>query len=393
MNSAKEQRTTTRHTKKLDEIMSQPPSWWLRSGISSVFLTTIFLLVGTYFIEIDETTQASFTQEGGATEKITSKVSGRISNVMVHNGDTIAKNTLLLLFDTEASAQEISMLFGMLKVIDTVGFDPVAFEKLPKLSKLGELQGSFDRCRRAYSELKNSLVAEGDLLKKSGPDNNLKRLLQEYKVKSEQSHKLQSERNPSKNDREIELESALLYELNRNLQLLEYRIYLLKSNVSKSSNNFHLKYFRLLKALIRDSEKWKNRYALFNHKEGVVWFTRPLKVSSQVEDSQHLFNIASSNQIVSATFTLPSNLESKVRLGGVIRLRTNGVLLFGKITSVVANQERSHVLVKAAIVKVPASKTLSLNIPNSAEVFISKTSLFSKIWKNIITSKKLDLGA
>ena len=114
-------------SEEVNEILTKPPVWLIRWGISIVFITIVIGLVLSYFIEYPDSISASAvitTLNPPAT--IVSKSDGKLSYLLVANNQSVKKDQVLAVLENTGNYEEIislelslDVLINKIKLTDT----------------------------------------------------------------------------------------------------------------------------------------------------------------------------------------------------------------------------------------------------------------------------------
>ena len=89
-------------SEEIQEILTKPPTWRVRWGISMVFMLTAIVLILSFIIKYpDFVTAKILVTTERPTEKIVARVSGAIDELFIQNGDSdIDGNRLAVIRNT-----------------------------------------------------------------------------------------------------------------------------------------------------------------------------------------------------------------------------------------------------------------------------------------------------
>lgn len=140
-------------SESVQEILSHPPSWIIRWGITVIFMALLFVIAISFFVKYPDfiTSQVIITTENPP-EKIEARVSGKLQQVLVGNQENVNSGQVLAYLETTAEYQDILQLKN---ILDTFQPDSKRFnfpiEKTRRLI-LGELEANYIQFEKAYTD-------------------------------------------------------------------------------------------------------------------------------------------------------------------------------------------------------------------------------------------------
>lgn len=180
----------------VQEILSNPPSWIIRWGISIVFLVLLLVLTLSYIIKYPDFISARIEiTSQNPPEKIETRISGKIEQVYVNNQDLVHKDQIIASIQSTANVKDVLSLKQYLEYIVLDEAFVLDRNKLSKY-KLGEIQSSYTAFEKAYL------------------DYSILRNLQPYSVDKMSNNKAIDELNAQ----------IKTYELQRNVEVAKYKL-------------------------------------------------------------------------------------------------------------------------------------------------------------------------
>jgi multidrug efflux pump subunit AcrA (membrane-fusion protein) len=140
-------------SESVQEVLSNPPAWILRYGISIIFTIMIFTLIGSWFIKYpDIITAKAVITSLDPPERLESKVDSRIVKLYVTNSEKVKKGDILAILESTANYQDVLTVTNAINTINTNyrNFN-FPFDKLRDL-ELGEIQTAYIQFHKAYIE-------------------------------------------------------------------------------------------------------------------------------------------------------------------------------------------------------------------------------------------------
>lgn len=158
------------HSEEVHEIISRPPHWLLRRGITLIFVLMSFAAAAAWWIRYPDIVPASFTlTSGDAPRKVLARSTGRIQKLLVSDGETVSAGQVLLYSESTASHDQVLKLDGELEglyqVLSEGNWDRVHRFSPLGYTGLGELQSGFQTFYQQFDQLK-TVLAGGYLIKK-----------------------------------------------------------------------------------------------------------------------------------------------------------------------------------------------------------------------------------
>ena len=96
---------------EIRQMIGQPPSWLLNYGITAVACVVIILLALSYFIKYPDivTCKVTLTTENPPIRNL-SKTSGRVSDILIKNNDTVNAGQILAVMENTADWRDVLTL-------------------------------------------------------------------------------------------------------------------------------------------------------------------------------------------------------------------------------------------------------------------------------------------
>lgn len=140
-------------SESVQEVLSNPPAWIVRYGISIIFVLIIAFVIGCWFIKYpDIITAKAVIASNYPPERLESKVNSRIVKLCVANSSTVKKETVLAILESTANFEDVLKLDKMVTAIpaDYQKFY-FPFKEMNNL-QLGDIQSAFNQFHNAYIE-------------------------------------------------------------------------------------------------------------------------------------------------------------------------------------------------------------------------------------------------
>jgi HlyD family secretion protein len=153
----KEKRPEIIFSDPVKEIMGNPPGKIIRWGTAVLFSVFSLFILFSWFIRYPDTIPATVeitTRNPPVT--MVAKITGRIKRLNVHDKDSVSPGDILAVLETAASIDEIKILSRLTDTLNNPG--DVNPEKLPVLTELGELQGTYSTFLKNLTDYHNLIV-------------------------------------------------------------------------------------------------------------------------------------------------------------------------------------------------------------------------------------------
>ena len=143
---------------EVQEILSRPPKWIVRWGITIIFFIILLIFIGSWFFKYPDVISADIvlTTENPPSP-VVAKVSGKIENLFVIDNDVVNKNQILGIIENPADYYAVSDLREWLSKFNSklTGNEIVDVSK--KFINLGEIQAYYTSFSKAMEEYNNEL--------------------------------------------------------------------------------------------------------------------------------------------------------------------------------------------------------------------------------------------
>ncbi len=139
-------------SEEVQEILSNPPAWIVRWGITLIFMFTLIILVLAFIIKYPDfvTAKVLVTTEQ-PTERVVARYSGQLERIFIKNRDTVRPNEKLAIIRNTANYKDVYVLKH---IIDTFQFDTknfnFPFDKTSQL-QLGEINIALINFEKSYT--------------------------------------------------------------------------------------------------------------------------------------------------------------------------------------------------------------------------------------------------
>ncbi len=150
---------TYRSNLEINDLITTPPSWLLRSGITMVAIVVVSILSATYFIQYpDKVEGVGMLTSAQPPIEIISTSNGYIELFEKQNNDFVKEGETLLQIHNSTNTNEINTLENWIKEYSNIE-NPKAYLELafPADLQLGAIQSDYAQLELKFSELKQNL--------------------------------------------------------------------------------------------------------------------------------------------------------------------------------------------------------------------------------------------
>lgn len=414
------------HSEDLQEIISKPPSWLLKRGISFVLLTVVLILGLSAFIRYPEILHNGMKiTTNNAPKVVINKVSGNLVKIKVTEGEEVIHGQVLAYMESTAIHEQVLALLDSLthlRLQDDTGMGRLRTLTLPTNLQLGELQGAYQNFYQAYLSYQ-SVKAGGISLQRrkilqKEMDNiaqQNQRIQQSYELQSKEielakqefeKYKLLAERKVI-SPMELQKQEALL--LSRLQTLPQSENSLLNNQAASLARNKELaeldhqieeekkKFVQSMNSLISEAENWKQQYVLTSPSKGRVIYGSVLQENQYLAPNQDVFYVYAENSAYFGEMYLPQSDFGKIKTGQNVLIKVRSYpyeeygYLHGKIKSISDIPVRDSVfLSRVEIFREPQDSLIRLKpgILADADIITEDQTILYRIWKNVMKNLK-----
>lgn len=370
-------------SEEIQEILTTPPSWIVRWGITLIFVFTLILVLLSIIIKYpDFVTAKVIVTTKQPTEKVMARSTGQLNRVFINNRDTVYKEKILAVIKNTSDYNDV---YKLKSIIDTTSFNTIGFDfpfHLTRKLQLGNITSSFIEFEKSFTnyqllknlkpysnqlignkvslvEIKNRLnsqIEQKELLEKEFllKKNNFQR--QEGLFKKGVISKQELERNEldfiqmqkSINSMAISI-SQMREAISSANQTLKKTSIDEKENQTRSLNNL-IQSYTILKDAIKD---WEYKYVLKSSINGVVSFQDVWGENQFINAGNLIFSILpiDTSELV-GKLVISSQNAGKVKVGQKVFVKLDNYpyqqygSLIGKVInySVSPNDEGNYVV-------------------------------------------------
>lgn len=148
-------------SEEVNDILSRPPHWIIRGGISVIFLVGLIILLGSSFFKYPDTITAPITITSQILPaNIVSKVSGRLETLLVKDGDLVEANDLVAIIESSTEYSSFKTLKNLCGDFSkTISSSEIQYNStFPANLKLGNMQSAYIQFFKSYNDYKNFIA-------------------------------------------------------------------------------------------------------------------------------------------------------------------------------------------------------------------------------------------
>ena len=413
------------HSEDLQEIITKPPSWLLKRGITLILGTILLILGLSVFIRFPEIVTSSIKFNSvNAPKIIMSRNNGNLVKLLVMDGNWVKQGTDVAYLESTADHGQVTILLERLQNLRKAENEHYNLESLidPSKLNLGELQSGYENFYLAYL---NYIAASenGIYQKRKGALEEERANLTRQHEKATQSFRLQQQQlklaeeefekyqflaqkkiiSPS----ELRKKEALLLAKRQTIPQMENTLISYEGNMLSKNRELsdlgnqideeRKKFKQALNSFISEAETWKRQYILTSPVNGKLIYGSFLQENQQVKIDQPLFYVNPKNEQYYGELLLPQAISVKVKKGQDVLIKVRSYpyqdygYINGKINYVSDIPIQDSVFfAKVILVRSLRDSSIILKpgIYGDAEIITEDKSIFKRIWDNLTKSLK-----
>lgn len=357
-------------SEEVQEILTNPPSWIVRWGITLIFIFTIIVVALSFIVRYPDFVSAKVlitTEE--PTEKVIARYTGQLDKIFVADRDTVDIGETLAIIENNADFDDVQYLKG---IMDTLDFKLKNFEFPIQQSAyllLGDIENAYSNFEKSYvdysllqelepyrNQLRGNKESLTEIKIRLVDQINQKLLLeQESKIKQvdfDRYKQLYTKGVISQQEFEAkELESI---QIQRNLSEMAISISQMREAISLANRQLKTtainsqeddtRFLRNLSqsfnALKRAIGDWERNYVLSSSTKGIVSFGEYWGVNQYVNSGDIIFSVLpTTNPNILGVLSIPSQNAGKVTTGQKVLIKVDNYPYqqYGMLIGVVKN--------------------------------------------------------
>lgn len=341
-------------SEEVQEVLSRPPKWILRWGVTIVFAVLLLIFAGAWAIHYPDLIKASFKlTSANAPKVVVTRTDGQLIRLFVIEGATVRPGATLAYLESTADHGEVLRLLRELNQAQTLAsggrLEALNRLNLTSYQRLGELQTDFQTFEQTYIQLKAYLangfysrkramlqqeimdmralaenlkaqqVLQGRDIKLAEEDYEIQRVLYADKVIAALDLKREESKNLARKFPYQQTASALISNLTSQ-RAKQKEILELDKEVAEQRANF----FYALSTLQSRAEAWKMTYVVTAPTGGRVFYPSILQENQHLALNQELFYIAPANTQYFGELRVPQQNFGKVKVGQAVLVKFAG---------------------------------------------------------------------
>lgn len=413
------------HTEEMQDIITAPPRWLLRWGITLFFSTLLLILGMSALIRYPDIVKTQLKINSANSPKpVVARRSGKLIKILTQEEQNIIEGQPLAYLESTADHQQVLDLLKSLKNVQKqvyeIHLNGLKLFYTPNDLHLGEVQDSYQSFFQSYLNYKASafdgiyqkkreyLRRELDAISKQRVQLVLQKRLQEKEYGlAEQEYNIYQKLTEKRVMAPMELkreESKLI--------LKKYPLQQTESNFITNSTAYSAKekeileldnqiqeerseFIQALNSLVSQIESWKSNYVLSAPQSGKVAFAGIIQENQFVNTGQEIFYVDSGNTDFFAEMNIPQYNMGKVKLGQEVLIKLKSFpyeeygMIRGRIGYLSDVPYRDSVFVSKVDLKGEAFSELKrpLKLKNGmtadAEIITEDATLLNRLFRNI----------
>ena len=414
----KNKRSEEIHTEDLQDIISKPPSWLLKWGITLVLSILLVIVVMSAFIRYPDIVQAGVKINAiNAPKAVVPRVSGTLSKLLAKEGIIVRSGQVLAWMESSGKHDQVLDLLEKLVKLRN-GLDSSFFSlDAPHNIDLGELQGSYQTFYSAYinyrSAIKGGLYLQQKsyLIKEMDYERQQQKRLREQEVLYEKDYLLAQKEHQAYSilaekkvisPMEMQKQESILLSKQQPLQQISSNILASQANLTARSKELaelenkirteQTSFVQALNSIISEMERWKQQYVLIAQQDGELAYSGIIQEKQYIEAGQPIFYINPKSTNYFGEMHVGQNNMGKVRNGQRVLISMNSYpyeeygKVEGKILMITDVPYRDSTYISRVQLFLKGENTgirLKIGMTGDAEIITEDASLLKRLGRNI----------
>ena len=338
---------------EIDHIISNPPSWILRWGLTFLFLVTILFCFLAWMIKYPDVMSAKvvFVTENPAIQ-VLAQTSGKIEKLMIENNQPITKGQIIAVLENSAATDDVLVLKDILSKIENSNF---SIANINEHLSLGELQNGYgslvlklknyshfssqtavtQRATSLQKRIENLKMLNSNISKQKAT---LRKEIELAKINYDRNLKLkeigeisfadleESQTDYLRNKRQSENFDNQILNNEVDIAELESQILDLREIRSTDDSDKQLSINEDLQRLKSEIAAWELKYIIQAPSNGKISFSKNWTTQQFINQNEELLTIVpsnASNKIIGRAY-LPIEGSGKVEIGQTANIQLDG---------------------------------------------------------------------
>ncbi len=357
-------------SEEVQEILTNPPTWIIRWGITLIFLFTCIIIVLSFIIQYPDFVSAKvIVTTKRPAEKLVARYSGQIDTIFIENRDAVEPSQILAILRNTAKYEDVYFLKS---IIDTLDFKLNNFsfpiELIADLS-LGDIETAYIDFEKSYVEYFLLKDLEPYTYKLESSAQSLTEIKTQLVSQIRQKRLLEREQKLAKTDferhkqlfdkgvisqKEYEVKELEFIQMQKNISSMAISISQMREAISSANETLKstqvnereestrflrnlAQSYNGLKKAIRD---WEHSYALISSIDGIVSFQEFWGINQNVSAGDVVFSVLPKNtSILVGKSSIASQNAGKVTVGQkvLVKLDNYPYQQYGMLVGIVEN--------------------------------------------------------
>ena len=406
-------------------IMSQPPSWLVRWGITVFFGVLMLLLAISWWVRYPELIKGNLRiVADNAPKLVVARSEGRLMGLFVKDGQWVKQGQQLAQMETTAQPSEVATLAvltdSLVKLTLNGDLSQAYAVAVPPFFQLGELQKSYQNFQQEFVKTK-AFVGNGTAFKKRKILEDDARQL--AKLQAHLHHQLSDQKSDlllvradlEMNERlvkdkyvsQVDYRQSLSRYLNKKQAVEQSESQFQNNELAKNQKQQELlelsrntteqqnALLQTLRALKSEIDSWKQRYQAFAPSNGKVSFVQAIQENQTLKAGQELFYVMPKGTGFSGEMSIGQYNFGKLKLGQAVIVKLNGYpfeqfgTIRGQLTFISDLPRDSVYWAKVAFpqgLKTSTNRSLVFRngLTASAEIITEERSLFEQFFQELM---------
>ncbi len=345
---------TELRAEEVQELLTRPPKWLLRWGITVVFAVLTLVFAGSWVVHYPDLLKASFVLTAtNAPKALLTHTDGKLTRLFVREGQAVRTGEVLAYLESTASHADVLRLSGQLArawpVANSGNLEAIDRLNLTHYHRLGELQNAYQTFAQAHSQLraylaggfypKKRAILQQELADLQALSQNLgqQQMLHEQDQRlAEQDYAIQQQLADQKVIAPLDLKREESKAISRKLPAQQIASALISNQTAqrakqkelleldKQVTEQHDTFLQALNTLQSAADAWKTKYVVVAPVAGRVYFSSMLQENQPVALNQELFSVAPPTADYYGELRIPQQNAGKVAIGQAVLIKLAG---------------------------------------------------------------------